>query len=198
MDLFKYYTTFINKTPTLCSLYTNNIPECVKINYTNQLKLMFKVRFSIRAGCTTLCNQVCQWLATGRWISPGPPVGSTNKTDCHDIAEILLKVVLNTIIPNQTNNYFDLNFNWLKWKIPRFPYVLTSDNLCISQDHGFLLVNILYHVSNNACKNPTIGRNSVLCNNIPLIYHWDNIREEVFLNADKRRVWRFQRGNQKP
>ena len=26
-----------------------------------------------------------------------PPVSSTNKTDCHDIAEILLKVALNTI-----------------------------------------------------------------------------------------------------
>jgi hypothetical protein len=32
-----------------------------------------------------------------RWFSPGPPVSSTNKTDRHDIAEILLKVALNTI-----------------------------------------------------------------------------------------------------
>jgi len=40
-------------------------------------------------------------FATGRWFSPGPPVFSTNKTDRHDITEILLKVVLNTI--NQTN-----------------------------------------------------------------------------------------------
>jgi hypothetical protein len=31
------------------------------------------------------------------WFSPGTPVSSTNKTDRHDIAEILLKVVLNTI-----------------------------------------------------------------------------------------------------
>jgi hypothetical protein len=45
----------------------------------------------------TLCNKVCQWLATGLWFSLGTPVSSTNKTDCHDIAEILLKVVLNTI-----------------------------------------------------------------------------------------------------
>jgi hypothetical protein len=29
--------------------------------------------------------------------SPGTLVSSTNKTDCHDITEILLKVVLNTI-----------------------------------------------------------------------------------------------------
>jgi hypothetical protein len=34
-------------------------------------------------------------------FSPGPPVSSTNKTDRHDIAEILLKVALNTI--KQTN-----------------------------------------------------------------------------------------------
>ena len=33
---------------------------------------------------------------------PGNPVSSTNKTDRHDIAEILLKVALNTI--NQTIN----------------------------------------------------------------------------------------------
>ena len=53
---------------------------------------------------TSLCDKVCQWLATGRWFSPGPPVSSTNKTDHHDITEILLKVVLNTI--KQTNKLF--------------------------------------------------------------------------------------------
>ena len=58
--------------------------------------LMLWVWISIRARCTTLCNKVCQWLATGRWFSPGPPVSSTNKTDYHDITEILLKVALNT------------------------------------------------------------------------------------------------------
>jgi hypothetical protein len=43
---------------------------------------------------TTLCDEVCQWLATGRWLSPGIPVSSTNQAD-HDITEILLKVELN-------------------------------------------------------------------------------------------------------
>jgi len=33
----------------------------------------------------------------GLWFSPGTPVSSTNKTDCHDITEILLKAALNTI-----------------------------------------------------------------------------------------------------
>jgi hypothetical protein len=31
-----------------------------------------------------------------QWFSPGTPVSSTNKTDCHDITDILLKVALNT------------------------------------------------------------------------------------------------------
>ena len=34
---------------------------------------------------------------TGQWFSPGNPVSSTNKTDRHDITEILLEVTLNTI-----------------------------------------------------------------------------------------------------
>jgi hypothetical protein len=34
---------------------------------------------------TTLCDKVCQWF------SPGTSVSSTNKTDRHDITEILLK-----------------------------------------------------------------------------------------------------------
>ena len=34
---------------------------------------------------------------TDRWFSPGTPVSSTNKTDRHDIAEILLKVAFNSI-----------------------------------------------------------------------------------------------------
>jgi hypothetical protein len=41
-------------------------------------------------------------LATGQWFTPDPPVSSTNKTDRHDITEILLEVVINTI--KQTNN----------------------------------------------------------------------------------------------
>jgi hypothetical protein len=49
---------------------------------------------------TTLCDFVCQWRTAGRWFSPGAPVSSTNKTDRHDIAEILLKVALNTINSN--------------------------------------------------------------------------------------------------
>jgi hypothetical protein len=42
-----------------------------------------------QAMCILDTIQVCQRLATGRWFSP---VSSTNKTDHHDITEILLKV----------------------------------------------------------------------------------------------------------
>ena len=51
---------------------------------------------------TTLYDKVCQWLAAGRCFFPGSPVSSTNKTDRHDITEILLKLALNTI--NQLNH----------------------------------------------------------------------------------------------
>ena len=40
--------------------------------------------------------------STGRWFSLVTPVSSTNKTDCHNITEKLLKVALNII--NQTNH----------------------------------------------------------------------------------------------
>ena len=44
----------------------------------------------------TSSDEVCQRLAAGWWFSPGIYV-SSNKTDRHDITQILLKVVLNTI-----------------------------------------------------------------------------------------------------
>jgi len=48
---------------------------------------------------TTLCDKVCQWIAAGRWFSPGTPVSSTSKTDRHDMSEIFLKMALKTITP---------------------------------------------------------------------------------------------------
>jgi hypothetical protein len=58
-----------------------------------------------KKGCTRLAaasDKVYQLLAHGRWFSPGTPASSTTKTGCHDIAEILLKVALNT--KNQSIN----------------------------------------------------------------------------------------------
>jgi hypothetical protein len=40
---------------------------------------------------------ICQWIVAGRWLCSGTPVSSINKTDHHDVTEILLKVALNII-----------------------------------------------------------------------------------------------------
>jgi hypothetical protein len=53
----------------------------------------------LQKGCTQLAaasDKVYQLLAHGRWFSPGTLVSSTTKTGRYDIAEILLKVALNT------------------------------------------------------------------------------------------------------
>ena len=65
--------------------------------------LLLWVRISIRERCITVCNKDGQWLAIGRYFSPGSPITSTNKTAHHDIAEILLKVALGNT--KQSNNY---------------------------------------------------------------------------------------------
>jgi hypothetical protein len=50
---------------------------------------------------TTLCDKICQRLAAGLWFSP---VSTTNKTDRHNVTEILLKVALKTITPTLTHS----------------------------------------------------------------------------------------------
>ena len=47
----------------------------------------------------TVSYKVYQLLANGRWFSPDTPVSFTTKFGHHDIAEILLKVALNTKNP---------------------------------------------------------------------------------------------------
>jgi hypothetical protein len=42
---------------------------------------------------TALCDTNCQLFATGQCFSPGTPVSSTNKTDPHDIKEILVYLI---------------------------------------------------------------------------------------------------------
>ena len=58
----------------------------------------------------------CQWssLSTGRWFSPGTPISSTNKTDLHDITEILLKVALNTITITSITHHITVLYHALK------------------------------------------------------------------------------------
>jgi hypothetical protein len=49
-----------------------------------------------KKGCTAESDKGDQLLAHGRWFFPGTPVFSTIKTGRNGIAEILLKVALNT------------------------------------------------------------------------------------------------------
>ena len=49
-------------------------------------------------------------LINVQWFSPGPLVSSTNKTNSHDIIEILLTVTLNTI--KQTNKHIQDEDNY--------------------------------------------------------------------------------------
>jgi hypothetical protein len=63
-----------------------------------ELVLMLWVRIAIRARCTTLCDKVSQWLATGRWFSPGPPVSTP-----HLFAQVELVIGCNI---NSNNNEY--------------------------------------------------------------------------------------------
>jgi len=67
-------------------IYTYLCNQCL-----SPLKLWVWILFRQSVLDTTLCDKACQWLATGLWISPGTPIFFINKTDRHDITEILLK-----------------------------------------------------------------------------------------------------------
>ena len=93
------------------------------------LSLWVRIPLRRRLFDTTLCDKVCQWLAAGRWFSPVTPVSFTNKTDSHDIIEILLKVALNTIIITLTpfnicvHHKIEINPEWLKKPCLHFPLI---------------------------------------------------------------------------
>jgi hypothetical protein len=72
-------------------------------DYFGGVKCHESVRIPNRRRYTTLCDKDCQWLAAGQWFSPGIPVSSTNKTDRHNITEILLKVANNIVLSSGQN-----------------------------------------------------------------------------------------------
>ena len=94
--------------------------------------------------CLSQCRSdtVCELFAAGVWFFPGTPVSSIDKTDRHNITEILLKVALNTIIllhskiqlknyiwnkMKKTCTYFE--FDWWWWNKDR--YMFTEPELFI-------------------------------------------------------------------
>jgi hypothetical protein len=71
-----------------------------------------------KKGCTRLAaasDKVYQLLAHGRWFSPGTLDSSTTKTVRHDIAEILLKVALNTKKINHLLSRTSVYFEYKRW-----------------------------------------------------------------------------------
>jgi hypothetical protein len=64
-----------------------------------------------KKGCTRLAaasDKVYQLLAHARWFSPGTPASSTTITGGHEIAEILLKVALNTKIKSNLIIFYNI------------------------------------------------------------------------------------------
>jgi hypothetical protein len=101
---------------------------------------------------TTLCDKVCQWLATGRWFSPATPVSSINKSDLHDIAEILLKLSLNTINHKSTRPCCVLS-----WRVSNTYVIVVGLKPTIYHTRGehvsfFLSLYISTNKGHPACK----------------------------------------------
>jgi hypothetical protein len=53
--------------------------------------------FAVHSEVYSIQHYVIKFVSSLQWFSPGTPVSSTNKTNLHDITELLLKVPLNTI-----------------------------------------------------------------------------------------------------
>jgi hypothetical protein len=101
-----YHTITVTTAPYKCGLHNINLVLSISFLCLGVLGLIYKwfvLCYWRGVLDTTLCEKVCQWIAAGQLFSPGTRVSSTNKTDCHDITEILLKVTLNTI--KQTNTH---------------------------------------------------------------------------------------------
>ena len=122
---------------------------------------------------TTLCDKVCQWLAAGQWFSPGTPVSSTNKTDHHDITEILLKVVWNTIKPTNRNTLNEINYDYVivilvYLNTLNFPLILESLSHSV---HSWRSIDLMGCLSNLSLK----YFNSFFCRTNHRIFHVWNI-----------------------
>ena len=113
---------------------------------------------------------VCQWLATGRWFSPGSPVSSTNKTDRHDITEILLKVALNTTTQN-LNHWYSESFYLLTLiiQMKMGQQYLESINIHTRRKRGFFIKNSL-ELRTGKSKKIYYIYNILMCIDIFLFY----------------------------
>jgi hypothetical protein len=100
--------------------------------------LIFWVRISIRARCTTLCDKVCQWLATGRWFSPGTPCKISVKKN------MWIKEILKVLLSNQIYIFHLLWCNY-KWNNMKWVFFNIYTNMCYVKQKG--TVPLLLYVS---------------------------------------------------
>ena len=80
-----------------------------------------------RIWLTAASDIVYQLLAHGRWFSQGTPASSTTETGRHDIADILLKLELNT-----KNQIMRLSYNLLSYNT--LLYFISQDSSRASKD----------------------------------------------------------------
>jgi hypothetical protein len=67
---------------------------------------------------TTLCDKVCQWLATGQWFSAGTLVSSTNKTDRHNWNIQTKSNLYMTANKHHLNELLGFRGLWILWLMP--------------------------------------------------------------------------------
>jgi hypothetical protein len=76
-------------------------------------------------------------------VSAGTPVSSTNKTDHHDITEILLKVGLNTL--NQTKPYVRMVVGF-SWKVKLWVYNISHDRCYFDKKNKLHIHIMIYYL----------------------------------------------------
>ena len=123
---------------------SSGLPWSWSYNYLSAISVRFRIPLMRAVLDTTSRDKVCQLLAAGRLFPPGTLVSSTNKTDRHDINEILLKVALSTItltpniIISKYSNNKDKHVE-LTWTISLTKYKEATRNLSISKIIKFCL-----------------------------------------------------------
>jgi len=109
-------------------------------------------------GCTRLAvasDKVYQLLAHGRWFSLGTPASSTTKTGIHDIAEILLKVALNTINQIKFNKIFVYLKRYAIHTVQLFCVLFLGETLflsCLSVRSSQVYTSDFYILKGNSSK----------------------------------------------
>jgi len=114
------------------------------------------IAINVHCGVYSIQHYVIKFVTdlrqTGWWFSPDTPVSSIIKTGRHDIAEILLKVALNTI--NQTISHqsvlrtFDYFFCYYMTNLIAKLY-LKLDVCCILFSFSFFLFFLVIHKTSN-------------------------------------------------